>query len=235
MRRKNSLKPKRLRWPLWFGCHDDWALGKGRELGRKSNRARGLGWKRNKYVNPPSDQAWLWESREMLECPAYHARSINARRVWDALRLEHLRNGALENGNLVMPYNELQRVYGCSRALIRDAIDELVALGFLAEGEPREVNGNHRPANTYRLTFLGTGVSAPPTNEWKRFKGATELVELVKRDTKEKRQKVRQAQRALRQGHQARGADLWSDTAADAISDAKVVSLTTQSRRSGGG
>jgi len=172
-------------------------------MGRSNRADRGLGFRRNKYVNPPLDTAWLWETREMLENPAYHARSINARRLWDALRLEHLRNGAFENGSLVMPYNELQHVYGCSRGLIRDAIDELVALGFLAEGEPKPVNGNHRPANTYRLTFLGTGKAAPPTNEWKRFNGASrDFVEMAKRAARERRQQLRRKQREARRGAQ---------------------------------
>lgn len=203
-------------------------------MGRSNRSGRGLGFKRNRYVNPPQDTTWIWETREMLESPAYHARSINARRLWDALRLEHLRNGSFENGNLVMPYNELERVHGCSRGLIRDAIDELVALGFLAEGDPRPVNGNHRPANTYRLTFLGVGAGAPPTNEWKRFKDAApEFVALAKRAAKEKRKQMRRVQRDRRQKQRAQAADFGSDVGADAGALSTIVPLTGSTQRGG--
>lgn len=199
-------------------------------MGRSNRSGRGLAHRRNKYVNPPQDATWVWETREMLENPAYHARSINARRLWDALRLEHLRNGAFENGALVMPYNELERVHGCSRGLIRDAIDELVVLGFLAEGEPKPVNGNHRPANTYRLTFLGTGAAAPPTNEWKRFNGATpDFVAAAKRMAKERRQQRRRKQRDARQ--RAREGDYTSALMNEVETAAKIVPLGGRSDR----
>lgn len=199
-------------------------------MGRSNRGGRGLSFRRNAYVNPPQDTTWVWETREMLENPAYHARSINARRVWDALRLEHLRNGAFENGGLVMPYNELQRVHGCSRGLIRDAIDELVALGFLAEGEPKPVNGNHRPANTYRLTFLGTGKAAPPTNEWKRFNGASrDFVEMAKRAARERRQQLRCKQSEARQ--RARRSNSELGAVEDGASAGKVVPLDRRSQR----
>lgn len=199
-------------------------------MGRSNRAGRGLSFRRNVYVNPPQDTTWVWETREMLENPAYHARSINARRLWDALRLEHLRNGALENGGLVMPYNELQRVHGCSRGLIRDAIDELVALGFLAEGEPKPVNGNHRPANTYRLTFLGTGRAAPPTNEWKRFNGASrDFVEMAKRAARERRQQLRRKQSEARQ--RARRSNSELGAVEDGASAGKVVPLDRRSQR----
>jgi hypothetical protein len=200
-------------------------------MGNSNRDGRGLVCKRNKYVNPPKDSTWVFETREMLESPAYRARSINARRLWDAIKLEHLINGAFMNGELVMPYNELQRIHGCSRCLIRDAIDELVALGFLAEGEPRPVNGNHRPANTYRLTFLGTGTGAPPTNEWKKFKDAkSDFIALVKRAAKEERQEARQLQRAQRQKHRAQDADFRSPASPTVESPSKVVSLASSPR-----
>lgn len=201
------------------------------------HRSRSLRFgKRNKYVNPPTDNSqgsWIWETLEMLKSPAFHARSINARRIWDALKAEHLMSGAYANGELVMPYNELQRIYGCSRGLIRDGIDELVALGFITEEEPREINGNHRPANTYRLTFLGTGRAAPPTNEWRRFTQAPELVESAKRSAKEKRRAQRLSQRD-RKARQC-GAKMLSSIAYDAESGPKAVELKRPMRDDDGG
>jgi hypothetical protein len=192
--------------------------------------------KRNKFVNPPTDNLqgpWIFHTQEMLQSPAFQARSITARRIWDALLVEHLNNGSYMNGELVMPYNELQRLYGCSRSLIRDGIDELVALGFIAEMEPREINGNHRPANTYRLTFLGTGKAAPPTNEWRRFTGAPELVEMAKRNAKEKRKAVRSAQAVQRKKVRPNRPTFSSHADSKAELDPKVVKLKSSKRHGG--
>jgi hypothetical protein len=81
-----------------------------------------------------------------------------------------------ENGNLKMPYNQLERWWHIPRRLIRQTIDEAIERGLIEERRSgwRLSYAKSMP-NTYRLTFRPTREGTPPqwkppTNEWRRYR-----------------------------------------------------------------
>ena len=80
-----------------------------------------------------------------------------------------------ENGNLLMPYNQLERWWHIPRRLIRQTIDEALERGLIEECRSgwRLSYAKSMP-NTFRLTFRPTreGIPPqwkPPTNEWRQY------------------------------------------------------------------
>jgi len=69
----------------------------------------------------------------MLLAPAFREASINCRRLISALEFENMSHAGTENGNLVMPYNQLVRTWHIPRRLIRQTIDEAVQRGLIEE------------------------------------------------------------------------------------------------------
>lgn len=104
---------------------------------------------------------------KMLESPAWKARTVPLMRILERLEVEYLRNGGRTNGSLFVSYGQFE-AEGISRRAIRPAIRLGDALGLL-EANPlaRKTDGNIRPPNAYRLTYLPTARKGP-TDEWNR-------------------------------------------------------------------
>jgi hypothetical protein len=140
----------------------------------KTNRAGFLPLKTKKRLNtPPANQPWGWFSFELLESGAMRSLSINARRVLDRIRIEHMSHAGLENGRLKVTWNDFVK-FGISRRFITAAQTEVIAVGIVAIERPgRRAHGEDKGAPTeYRLTYLPVaepGDFRPPTNEWKQF------------------------------------------------------------------
>jgi hypothetical protein len=133
---------------------------------------------------PPAGEPWSWYTRAMLLSPAFSKASINCRRLIAALEVENMSHAGRENGNLVLPYNQLERSWGIGRRLIRPAIEEAITRGLIAVtgGDFRLWLAKSMPTK-FRLTFRPTGEGTalhwnwkPPTNEWRRYR-ATRKVE----------------------------------------------------------
>ena|SRR6516165_284516 len=125
---------------------------------------------------PPAGEPFCWYTREMLLSAAFREVSINCRRLITALEVENMSHAGTENGNLKMPYNQLERWWHIPRRLIRQTIDEAIERGLIEERRSgwRLSYAKSMP-NTYRLTFRPTREGTPPqwkppTNEWRRYR-----------------------------------------------------------------
>jgi hypothetical protein len=110
----------------------------------------------------------------MLESPAYRALSMLARKVLNAIEVEHLKHGGKDNGQLIVPYNQLRKYCGgaskrTSKRLIAQAIRELEALGFIMVIRGHAGNGVERAPNMFGLTYLPGHNGGPPSDEWKNI------------------------------------------------------------------
>jgi hypothetical protein len=129
-----------------------------------------------KVGGPPAGEPFCWYTREMLLAPAFSEASINCRRLISALEVENMSHAGTENGNLLMPYNQLVRWWHIPRRLIRQTIDEAIKRGLIEERRSgwRLSYAKSMP-NTFRLTFRpareGTPPQwKPPKNEWRRYR-----------------------------------------------------------------
>jgi hypothetical protein len=115
---------------------------------------------------PPRDRPWVWQPTDLLASDAWRAMSINARRLVDFLMVEHRNHAGLENGNLMAPYDQLEKA-GLTRECIAAAINEAEFMGLIRVRRGGRYAGTNRPSS-YRLTFYADKEHAPPTNDWKR-------------------------------------------------------------------
>jgi hypothetical protein len=108
-------------------------------------------------VGPPAGVPWCWYTPAMLLSPAFSEASINCRRLIAALEVENMSHAGTENGNLVLPYLQLERSWGIGRRLIRPAIDEAIKRGLIrvTGGDFRLWLAKSMPAK-FRLTFRPT-------------------------------------------------------------------------------
>ncbi len=95
----------------------------GRSSGKRTGRA-------GEAHRPPKNEPWVWLTRELLNNPAWRARSINTARLLDFLLLEHMNHVGTENGNLKATYDQLV-AHGLTRSEIRVAIEEAKFLGLI--------------------------------------------------------------------------------------------------------
>jgi hypothetical protein len=108
----------------------------------------------------------------MKESPAWKALSLNARRVLDRLEIEFGRHkGKPEaNGELIVTYADLVD-YGISRRLVRPAINEAVALGFVRiTREGVAGNADECQATMFLITYQHNGTAQYLEDGWKRIK-----------------------------------------------------------------
>jgi hypothetical protein len=111
----------------------------------------------------------------MLLSPAFREASTNCRRFISALEVENMNHAGTENGNLVMPYNQLERWWRIPRRLIRRSIDEAIDRGLIEERRGLRLWYGKTMPNRFRLTFRATREGSPPqwklsTNEWRRYR-----------------------------------------------------------------
>ncbi|KZK76156.1 hypothetical protein PsAD46_05413 [Pseudovibrio sp. Ad46] len=115
--------------------------------------------------NKPPEGDWIWVTGELLESETYRSLSINARKVLDRLKIEHIAHGGKENGKRKVTHLQFAE-YGVGRNRIADAIDELAYVGLIAVNRGRAGKGTGHP-NEFRLTWIGDWEGNPATNEWK--------------------------------------------------------------------
>jgi hypothetical protein len=135
--------------------------------------------------------------RDVLGSPAWMAMSHQARKLVDSLMMEWASHGGEENGNLKVPYDQLQ-ARGLRRETVLDAIVEAKALGIIHPVRGQRSYGSRRLPSVYRLTWLGTprnGLTA--TNEWRAIK-TKEEAEVRVRNALAELERERAIKRAIR-------------------------------------
>jgi hypothetical protein len=131
---------------------------------------------KRKGGGPPAGQPWCWYTREMLLHPAFRGASTNCRRFIAALETENMGHAGKENGNLILPYNQLERYWYIPRRLIRQSIDEAIERGLIEERRAGwRLSFAKSAPNRFRLTFRHTRDGdpprwIPPTDEWRRYR-----------------------------------------------------------------
>jgi hypothetical protein len=119
---------------------------------------------------PPENEPWVWMTLEMLQSTTWGALSISARRILDALLLEHLSNGGRENGNLAVTYRQLA-AFGVSKNDIYKGLTELQICGFIRlVKQGFRMSGGGEPSRfaiTWLVTFLATPNAAVPSDDWR--------------------------------------------------------------------
>jgi len=100
--------------------------------------------------------------------------SLNARRILDALEIEHCRHGGRENGRLLCPYRSFAIFGLTSGTRISHAFHELKTARLIEIIRPgRRSFADLRTPSLYRLTYLPTfenGKWVERTDEWKKPK-----------------------------------------------------------------
>jgi hypothetical protein len=98
-----------------------------------------------KKNRPPTDDNWIWLTREMLSSYAFRQLSGNALDLIFRVAVEHLANGGRENGELLVTYDDFES-YGIPRKAIYASIQEAEALGWII----RTVRGRGGHAGDFR-------------------------------------------------------------------------------------
>ena len=136
----------------------------GRSSGKRSR-------KQAQFMGPPTNGAWTWITKEMLESDAWRGLNANARRLLDRLMLDHMDHAGTENGNLIATYEQLIK-HGLTGDAIKTAVDQAEAFGFIKVNRGGRWAGTNKPS-TYRLTWIGDKYHNAPTNDWKRITAKT--------------------------------------------------------------
>jgi hypothetical protein len=141
--------------------------GKPNATGRSSGKPNS---KANRYINPPSDELWLHVTHDFLRSPAVFALSHNAMKVMLRLMDEHVSHNRRENGQLRVSQRQFADQCDIRYQSIPRAIREIEAVGIARVARTGKMLGKDGP-NRYCLTMYGDHtLTAPATNEWKRYR-----------------------------------------------------------------
>jgi hypothetical protein len=132
-----------------------------------------------RLYSPPPGVDWIFLDIALLKAPPFQALSINARKIFDFLLIEHRQHAQQENGRLMAPYDQLER-FGISRRLINAAFAELHAAGLVRLTRQGGMLGGERVPAQYRLTMFTDVTKTPPTHDWKA--ASEDAVETARRD-----------------------------------------------------
>ena len=145
------------------------------------------------------DKPFVQLSSQLLASPAMRRLGINARRVLDRLLCEQAAHASLENGRLIVTYDQFVEA-GCSRGLIPEGIRQLVDHGLAEVVEVGGIGMGIRRPSFYRLTMFPANGHGP-THEWKRVtdEKITKTRE-GRRTVRERARSFRVAQRVTRAG-----------------------------------
>jgi hypothetical protein len=134
---------------------------------KRRNRAGQAGGASKAWING----AFAPRTIGMLESPAYRVISLAAHRILARLEIEfadHKRN-PMENGNLPCTYDDFE-AYGINRHMIRPAINELVALGFIRVTRKGSAgNAEFRQSTLFLVTYLPAGSNQVVEDGWRRI------------------------------------------------------------------
>lgn len=153
----------------------DAQLPEKRRARQKPNKA-GRDGKRTRKGNPamgPKEcgvENWGWLPAEMLYCPAFLAMSGNAVKVTCRVLSEHVSEGGMMNGELVIPHEQFIAA-GISRNCVAGAIREAEAAGVIAVRRRGRIAEGRNAPNLFRLTWIGgwgpNGEAIHPSHDWK--------------------------------------------------------------------
>lgn len=104
--------------------------------------------------------------RELICSLAYTTMSINEHRLLTFLMQEHFRKGGQQNGDLIAPYNQLNK-FGIPRRYINKAIYGLEQRGLIIVDRGARTGGKNYN-NRYAITFAYKKDYKYPQH-WKRF------------------------------------------------------------------
>lgn len=152
--------------------------GKADNKGRSSGKGSS---KENRYINPPTEGGgrWVHLTEDILDTPVVMAISHNALKILVRLISEHSHHGRLENGQLRVSQQQFSDQCAIRYQSVPKAVRELEAVGLVAVTRQGRMQGRDMP-NLYRLTFYGDHtLTAPPTNEWKRYRTMKEAEERI--------------------------------------------------------
>lgn len=120
-----------------------------------------------KMGSVPRDQGgWIPITSEYLSSNVVRSLSINARKVLDMLKVEHISHAGVHNGKLITTHRQLIEA-GVTAEFVADAVEELVFKGLIKCRRGRAGDGTPHP-NIYTLTFAWQYDGTAPTNEWRR-------------------------------------------------------------------
>lgn len=117
-----------------------------------------------KINRPPTGEAWIWMTGELLASDAMRTMSGKARKVLNFLMLEHMAKGGKKNGKLKATHRQLAAA-GISEHYVKAAIDECEELGLIECGR-----GGMRVATIYALTWLPLHDGTPASNQWRTYR-----------------------------------------------------------------
>lgn len=176
---------------------------KRRGINKPDNRGREG--KRQRKKNPPTGPSdcgvdyWAWLPVELLGSTAFQALSRNAIFVVFRLLWEHVAQGGMENGQLVVSHTQFEEA-SVTRNLVAQGICEAEAAGLIVVQRRGKIAGRNA-ANLYRITWLGgwnaDGEILPPTNNWK----SRSVVDVER--TLKKRAKAKEARKAKTQSERS--------------------------------
>jgi hypothetical protein len=136
----------------------------------------------------PDDEPHIRQRFCMMESPAWKALSLSARRVLDRIEIEFGRHkGNPEaNGELIVTYDDFVK-YGITRRLVRPALNEVVALGFVRVTRMGAAgNADDCMATMYLITHQHAGSAQYVEDNWKRIKNNKEAKAIAKASRKRK-------------------------------------------------
>jgi hypothetical protein len=113
-------------------------------------------------------EPWTARRHSMKLSPAYRVLPLYARRVLDAIEIEHEKHAGKDNGRLIVPYRTLEE-YCCkaNNRILAQAIRELEALGFITVIHGHAKGTEHAP-NKFSLTYVPGHDGSQPDN-WKEI------------------------------------------------------------------
>lgn len=130
----------------------------GRSTGRIVNFGKAKRWQ--------FTEGFIGEPQSLLESPGYRRLNLPAFKILTFLKIEHVRHGGMENGNLLAPHLQL-RGLGISGRKIRPALTMLEAFGIIRRTSDGSRQGGRPNAATYALTWLPTCDGSMPTEDYK--------------------------------------------------------------------
>lgn len=129
---------------------------------RNDRTARRTGEKKRTWLTQ-----WIPHRLEMLLHPAWQKAPRPLKKIIERLEIEHLRHGGFNNGELYVSYLQLVD-FGLSKRSIKPVLQLGEDLGLIEVIQRDEaVQGDIRPANAYRLTYVPAKGKENPTDEWK--------------------------------------------------------------------
>jgi len=176
---------------------------------------------------------------DMLGSPPYRVLNLAEHRVLARLEIELASHGGLENGNLIVTYEQFAD-YGVRDQSVASAIRATAALGFITVKPGRGGNSEFYNPSKYELTYRHIqyhryGDIIEPTNDWKRIKTVEEAQQIAKTARQEKSEtRLRRRRQKNRNPPSATAVDSTAETGVGKGGSAPPNRRVRLHRRNGG-